>query len=207
VGGYKKGKTEDGWFMSKTERLNILYGRYKEEFDGKEIVTGDGNPDSSLLLIGEAPGKDEVAQAKPFVGMAGKNLAQFLDVLGLNREGIYITNAIKHRLSKTNPDTGRVSNRPATKEEIDQNRKYIIEEIDIINPKYIVTLGNVPLRSVLRDHKASIGQRHGSINNVDVKDKEYKLYPLYHPASIIYNAALKDVYLKDIENLRQILNQ
>ncbi len=191
--------------MSKTERLNILYRRYIKQFDGKEIVAGDGNPDSSLLLIGEAPGKDEVAQARPFVGKAGKNLAQFLEILGLNREGIYITNAIKHRLSKINPDTGRLSNRPATKDEIDQNREYLIEEIEIINPKYIVTLGNVPLRSVLRDHKASIGQIHGSINNVDVMDKEYRLYPLYHPASIIYNAALKDVYLKDIENLRGII--
>lgn len=191
--------------MSKTERLNILYRRYREQFDGKEIVTGDGNPDSSLLLIGEAPGKDEVAQARPFVGMAGKNLAHFLEILGLNREEIYITNAIKHRLSKINPDTGRVSNRPATKEEIEQNREYVIEEIDIINPKYIVTLGNVPLRSVLRDHKASIGQMHGAINIIDVMDKEYRLYPLYHPASIIYNVALKDVYLKDIENLRGII--
>ncbi len=191
--------------MSKSEQLNILYSRYREQFAGKEIVTGDGNPDSSLLLIGEAPGKDEVAQARPFVGMAGKNLAQFLEILGINREEIYITNAIKHRLSKINPDTGRLSNRPATKEEIDQNREYVIEEIDIINPKYIVTLGNVPLRSVLRDHKASIGQMHGSINNIDAMDKEYRLYPLYHPASIIYNAALKDVYLKDIENLRGII--
>ena len=191
--------------MSKSEQLNILYSRYREQFAGKEIVIGDGNPDSSLLLIGEAPGKDEVAQARPFVGMAGKNLAQFLEILGLSREEIYITNAIKHRLSKINPDTGRLSNRPATKEEIDQNREYVIEEIDIINPKYIVTLGNVPLRSVLSDHKASIGQMHGSINNVDVMDKEYRLYPLYHPASIIYNAALKDVYLKDIENLREII--
>lgn len=193
--------------MSKSEQLSILYSRYRDQFDGKEIVTGDGNPRSSLLLIGEAPGKDEVAQQKPFVGMAGKNLAQFLEILGLNREEIYITNAIKYRLSKVNPDTGRVSNRPATKEEIDQNREYLIEEIGIVNPKYIVTLGNVPLRSVLGDHKASIGQIHGKLNKVVVENKQYELYPLYHPASIIYNVALKEVYLRDIENLREIINQ
>ncbi|AEV69779.1 uracil-DNA glycosylase [Acetivibrio clariflavus] len=191
--------------MSKSEQLNILYNRYGKQFEGKEIVVGDGNPDSSLLLIGEAPGKDEVAQKRPFVGMAGKNLAQFLEILGFSREEIYITNAIKHRLSKINPDTGRVSNRPATKEEIEQNREYLIEEIAIIEPKYIVTLGNVPLRSVLGDYKASIGEFHGRLNKVVVLNKEYKLYPLYHPASIIYNAALKEIYIKDLQNLREII--
>ncbi|WP_010247155.1 uracil-DNA glycosylase [Acetivibrio cellulolyticus] len=191
--------------MSKSEQLNILYSRYREEFQGQEIVTGDGNPNSSLLLIGEAPGKDEVANSKPFVGMAGKNLAQFLEVLGLKRDEIYITNAIKHRLSKVNPSTGRLSNRPATKEEIEQNREYLIEEIDIIGPKYIITLGNVPLRSVLGDHKASIGDVHGALDKVSVKGREYGLYPLYHPASIIYNASIKKIYTKDIENLREII--
>jgi len=191
--------------MSKAERLSILYNRYRKQFEGKEIVVGDGNPDSSLLLIGEAPGKDEVAQEKPFVGMAGKNLTQFLEILGFNRDEIYITNAIKHRLSKINPDTGRISNRPATKEEIEQNREYLIKEIDIIEPKYIVTLGNVPLRSVLGDHKVSIGQFHGRLNKVVILDKEYELYPLYHPASIIYNVALKEVYIEDIGNLRRII--
>jgi uracil-DNA glycosylase family 4 len=191
--------------MSKSEQLNILYSRYREEFQGKEIVVGDGSPDSSLLLIGEAPGKDEVANSKPFVGMAGKNLAQFLEILGLKRDEIYITNAIKHRLSKINPTTGRVSNRPATKEEIEQNREYLIEEIGIIGPKFIVTLGNVPLRAVLGDNKASIGEMHGRLGTVTIKGLEYGLYPLYHPASIIYNASLKEIYLKDIENLRKII--
>jgi len=191
--------------MPKSERLNILYGRYRKQFEGKEIVTGDGNPDSSLLLIGEAPGKDEVAQKRPFVGMAGKNLAQFLEILGLKREEIYITNAIKHKLSKVNPDTGRVSNRPATREEIEQNREYLIEEIAIIDPIYIVTLGNVPLRSILGDYKASIGQFHGKLNKVVLENREYELYPLYHPASIIYNVALKEIYLEDIKKLKEII--
>lgn len=191
--------------MSKSERLNILYSRYREEFWREEIVVGDGNHDSSLLLIGEAPGKDEVANSKPFVGMAGKNLAQFLEVLGLKREEIYITNAIKHRLSKVNPSTGRVSNRPATRDEIDKNRDYLIEEIDIIRPGIIVTLGNVPLRSVLGEHKVSIGEVHGALGKVLVKGIEHGLYPLYHPASIIYNASLKEIYLKDIVNLKGII--
>ena len=80
--------------MSKSERLNNLYDLYKKEFDGEEIVLGDGNVESGLILIGEAPGKEEVLNSKPFVGTAGKNLAKFLDKLGLRREDIYITNAI-----------------------------------------------------------------------------------------------------------------
>ncbi len=191
--------------MSKSEQLNILYIRYREEFQGEEIVVGDGNHDSSLLLIGEAPGKDEVANSKPFVGMAGKNLAQFLEVLGLKRDEIYITNAIKHRLSKINPSTGRVSNRPATREEIEKNRNCLINEIDIIRPGIIVTLGNVPLRSVVGDHKASIGEVHGTLGKVSLKGIEYGLYPLYHPASIIYNASLKEIYVNDVENLKRII--
>lgn len=191
--------------MSKSERLNTLYDRYKKRFEGNELVMGGGNTDAILLLIGEAPGKDEVAQGKPFVGKAGQNLAQFLEVLGLKREEIYITNAIKYRLSKVNPDTARVSNRPATRDEIDQSSKYLIEEIGIIAPKYIVTLGNVPLRSVLSDHNALIGQKHGVLDTVVINGSSYGLYPLYHPASIIYNASLKEVYLKDIEKLKSMI--
>lgn len=191
--------------MSKSEQLNILYRRYKEVFQGEEIVVGDGNCDSSLLLVGEAPGKDEVANSKPFVGAAGKNLAQFLDILGYQRDEIYITNAIKYRLSKVNPSSGRVSNRPATREEIDKSREYLIDEIDIIRPKIIVTLGNVPLRSVLGDHKASIGEVHGTLGKLSLKGIEYKMYPLYHPASIIYNASIKEIYLKDLENLKEVI--
>ena len=136
--------------MSKSEQLIALYESYKREFEDKEIVLGDGNPDGELLLIGEAPGKDEVLKGRPFVGMAGKNLSEFLDVIKLTRDDIYITNAIKFRLSKVNPDTGRISNRPATRQEIEQNRDYLLKEISIIEPKYIITLGNVPLRAVLR---------------------------------------------------------
>ncbi len=191
--------------MSKSEQLNILYRRYREEFQGEEIVVGDGNYDSSLLLVGEAPGKDEVANSKPFVGVAGKNLAQFLEVLGFKRDEIYITNAIKYRLSKVNPSSGRVSNRPATREEIDKSREYLIDEIDVIKPEIIVTLGNVPLRSVLGDHKASIGEVHGALGKVFLKGIEYKLYPLYHPASIIYNASLKEIYVNDVKNLKGII--
>jgi len=189
--------------MSKSEQLEELYREYKKEFEGKEIVTGDGNVDADILLIGEAPGKDEVRLAKPFVGMAGKNLSEFLELLGVKREGIYITNAIKYRLSTINPQTGRAVNRPASKEEIDRNREYLLREIEIISPRYIVTLGNVPLKSVTHDYGISIGSVHGEMKAVSISGREYFLFPLYHPASIIYNRKLKSVYIDDIKKLRE----
>jgi uracil-DNA glycosylase len=192
--------------MSKTDLLNNLYDEYREAFKENEVVLGDGNPDAKLILIGEAPGKDEVRLAKPFVGMAGKNLSEFLSLLGVEREAIYITNAIKYRLSLVNPDTGRVVNRPAKNEEIKNNRRYLIDEINIINPQYIVTLGNVPLRSVTDDMAASVGKVHGAVNNINIESRSYKLYPLYHPASIIYNKSLKDVYISDIQSFKEIMS-
>lgn len=192
--------------MSKSEWLNNLYDLYRKEFFGGEIVLGDGNIDSRLILIGEAPGKEEVLNSKPFVGAAGKNLAEFLDKLGLKREDIYITNAIKYRLSKVNSETGRVSNRPAAKKEILENRDYLLKEIEIINPEYIVTLGNVPLRSVYGDFGITIGEVHGSLKKVKVLESEYNLFPLYHPASIIYNAKLKEIYNEDLDKLKLVID-
>jgi len=188
--------------MSKSIALQRLYEQYKADFASEEIVTGDGNADSGLLLIGEAPGKDEVMQGKPFVGTAGRNLAEFLDIIGLTRESIYITNAIKYRLSKVSPKTGSVSNRPAMADDINKSREYLLKEIGIIKPQYIVTLGNVPLRAVTGDKSASIGELHGSLKPVYIGEIEYKLFPLYHPASIIYNKSLKEVYLQDIKKLK-----
>ncbi len=190
--------------MSKSEQLKNLYELYEKMFFGREIVLGDGDADTRLILIGEAPGKDEVQQGKPFVGAAGKNLSEFLNKLGINREDIYITNAIKYRLSKVNPETNRVTNRPATKREIEDNREYLLKEINIIDPEYIVTLGNVPLRAICGSD-VTIGELHGRLSRVEILGTEYDLFPLYHPASVIYNVRLKEVYYKDLENLKKII--
>lgn len=193
--------------MTKTKALNDLYQKYKNEFEDKEIVLGDGNVNSQLLLIGEAPGKEEVKLSKPFVGMAGKNLSEFLEILKIDRQSIYITNAIKYRLSKVNEKTGRTVNRPATQDEIKKNREYLLQEIDIIKPIYIVTLGNVPLRAITDDYNKSIGEVHGAESTILILKKKYFLFPLYHPASIIYRKSLKDIYVKDVEKLKNIIKE
>ena len=193
--------------MSKQDRLNKLFAEYQNEFAGEEIVLDCGNIDTRIFLIGEAPGKDEVKLSKPFVGAAGKNLNKFLEVIGLMRDNIFVANSIKYRLSKINPKSGRKINRPPTKDEIEKNQRYLIKEIEIISPEIIVTLGNVPLKMVSGDKSISIGNVHGELIKIQVLDKEYSLYPLYHPASIIYNASLQDVYMEDVVKLKGILEK
>jgi uracil-DNA glycosylase len=192
--------------MLKADMIQKLNKEYGETYKTKEIVLGEGNINANVLLIGEAPGKDEVKLSKPFVGAAGKKLTEFLSILELDRDQIYITNAIKYRLSKENVKTGRMVNRPAQQSEIQENRTFLLREIKIINPSYIVTLGNVPLKSVTSNCDICIGTVHGMEAKVEFLDMEYRLFPLYHPASIIYNRSLKEVYLKDIENFKGLIS-
>lgn len=192
--------------MLKADLLDEQFLSYKNCFQGKEAVPGCGNTEARLLLIGEAPGKDEIRLSRPFAGKAGRYLDEFLCIIGIAREDIFITNTIKYRLSKIDPRTGRVSNRPAARDEIVQNRPWLLQEIDILRPEYIVTLGNVPLRAVTGDKLTSIGAVHGKPATLVIGDCKYGLYPLYHPASIIYNRSLRDTYINDINGLRRVLS-
>ncbi len=188
--------------------LNKVCGSKLQEHFRDEVqpVFGDGNPDSKIVLVGEAPGKTEVELGRPFVGQAGKNLEEFITILGIIREDLYITNVVKFRPIKLNPDTGRESNRPPTREEIKLSTDFIEQELSIIRPALVVSLGNVALRCILKDDKITIGMVHGSPINVKFASAEFVLFPLYHPASIIYNRALRDVYLQDLHKLRDHIN-
>ncbi len=191
--------------MTRQEQLTALYSDYACRFAGNEFVFGCGSPEPKLLLVGEAPGKEEVKLSRPFSGAAGKYLDEFLNLAGIEREELYITNAIKYRLSKANPKTGRLSNRPAAKEEILSSRAYLIKEIETICPTCIVTLGNVPLRAVTGEFSLNIGDRHGEILHNKIGEREFLLFPLYHPASVIYNRSLKQTCEADILKLRELL--
>ena len=174
----------------------------------KPIVLGEGNTDHPpVMLIGEAPGEQESLQGRPFVGKAGKNLDGFLQVLALGREDIYISNVVKIRPTKVS-EKGRTSNRPPNKEELALFTPYLMEEIQLVQPRMIVTLGNVALKA-LCGPKAIIGDMHGRETQVIVKhekqESEFPLFPLYHPASIIYNRSLQEVYDGDLQALKQVL--
>ena len=165
------------------------------------LVFGEGPDHPVLMLIGEAPGEQESLQGRPFVGKAGKNLDHFLELAGLCREEIYISNAVKIRPTKISK-TGRVSNRPPTKEEIALFRPWLIREISEIRPRMIATLGNVSLGAVTGS-KQTIGQVHGTI--VPAGETGLPLFALYHPASLIYNRSLESVYEQDVRTLARTL--
>lgn len=173
--------------------------------EGEDFIFGEGDINSKIMLIGEAPGETEIKKKKAFVGQAGKNLDEFLNILELDRNEIYITNSVKIRTYKISERTGKKVNRTPTKEEVFKFREITIGEIKYVNPRIIVTLGNTPLNQ-LTEKTTKIGDCHGQLININIQEKEYKLFPLYHPASIIYNRNLKDTYLKDLNNLKHIIS-
>jgi len=188
----------------KIEELNQELERrmIESKYAHKRPVFGQGKLNATIALVGEAPGGEEEREGRPFVGKAGKNLTEFLTSINLSRDEVYITNAVKLRPSKPSPKTGRELNRTPSADEIKFFNQYLHLELEIIAPKYIVTLGNVPLRAV-SGLDLKIGYCHGRL----VSGNGYEnIFALYHPAAVIYNQALKDVYADDLEKLRELID-
>ena len=175
------------------------------------FVFGDGDAASPpLMLVGEAPGEQEALQGKPFVGKAGKNLTEFLAAVGLERPALYISNVVKFRPSRVS-DAGRLVNRPPTREEIALFTPWLMREVAIVRPCALVTLGNVALNAFLT-RKTVIGDCHGRWQPVRIAAEGIEpfmlpLFALYHPASVIYNRSLADVYHADLRMLTETLSQ
>lgn len=177
--------------------------------ESKPLVFGEGqHVQPPIMLIGEAPGEQETLQGRPFVGKAGKNLDGFLEAVGLDRGDIYISNVVKIRPTKVSPK-GNVSNRPPNREELMLFTPWLYEEILLVQPRCIVTLGNVALKAIL-GKDALIGAYHGQAVQGHVTHgsctQTFEVFPLYHPASIIYNRALTEVYAEDLRKLRQLMD-
>ncbi len=169
----------------------------------RDMVFGEGPSSAPVMLIGEAPGAEETRQSRPFVGRAGKNLDEFLCAVGLNRADIYITNVVKFRPCKTSAK-GTLSNRPPDKNEIACMQPLLMREIEAVASRVVVTLGNVPLKC-LAGNNATIGALHAAPAPAVAQSHSFILFPLYHPASVIYNPSLKAVYAQDLIRLRTLL--
>jgi DNA polymerase len=169
-----------------------------------DMVFGEGNPEAEIMLAGEAPGAEETRLSRPFVGRAGKNLDVFLEALELQRKDIYITNVLKFRPYKVSAK-GTLSNRPPKLYETELMIPFLLREIEAIAPKIVVTLGNVPLKAIY-NRNAAIGGCHASPITAFVHDFSFTLFPLYHPASIIYNPPLKAVYNEDLKKLKAYIS-
>lgn len=179
----------------RAELTAFIDGLYEGE--KKVLVFGEGAPHAPVMLVGEAPGEQESLQGRPFVGKAGRNLDEFLQGAGMDREALYVTNTVKFRPTKRSA-AGRTVNRPPTQEEVKLFLPWLVREIELVDPKCVVTLGNVPLKA-LTDRASVIGAMHGRFIELDGR----LLFPMYHPASVIYNPALKDVYRQDLAAFSQ----
>jgi uracil-DNA glycosylase family 4 len=190
-----------------TERIRNLAENYKAEATGGWLA-GDGPIPCDILFVGEAPGKTEIEEGKPFVGMAGKTFEEFLNTIGLTRGKVRITNAcylrpIKLKEGKTGRTT--VSNRPPKRNEINLFREVLDAEISLVDPKIIITLGNVPLKRLTNFE--SIGECHGKLYyNEEIKRN---IFTMYHPSALTYNrnAEFEKIYAEDWQKLKKALEE
>lgn len=178
--------------MERFQKEVTAFFRNLYEGERKVLVFGEGRVGAPVMMIGEAPGEQESLQGRPFVGKAGKNLDAFLAQAGMDRAALYVTNVVKFRPTKVSA-AGRTVNRPPTQEEVKLFLPWLLREIDLVAPKYIITLGNVPLKA-LTGRGSVIGEMHGQF----IEWQGRQLFAMYHPASVIYNPGLKEVYSQDI---------
>jgi len=140
----------------------------------KHIVFGEGNPDAELVFIGEAPGREEDIQGRPFVGDAGKLLTRLIEKLGLTRKDVYIANIIKCRPPM---------NRDPEVDEIETCRVFLERQVEIIEPKVIMSLGRIAAQTLTGNPKARITAIRGNFFDY----KGIPLMPTFHPAYLIRN--------------------
>jgi DNA polymerase len=139
------------------------------------LVFGEGNPDADVLIVGEAPGEDEDASGLPFVGRAGQLLDKILAAVDIARQDIYITNMVKYRPP---------ANRNPSREEIEASVPILLEQIRLVRPQILVTLGNVPTQWFLKSQDGIT-----KLRGVWHDWQGMKLLPLYHPAYLLRNAS------------------
>ena len=161
--------------------------------EATQLVFGDGSPDAEIVFIGEAPGKNEDLQGIPFVGAAGKFLNEMLKGIGLERQDIYITNIVKYRPP---------NNRDPKPEEKKAFLPYLQSQLEVIQPKVVVTLGRHSMNCFLPD--LQISQVHGQPKRVKLALKhdesdimEVVILPLFHPAAALYNPAQRQTLIDD----------
>lgn len=168
-----------------------------------QLVFGEGNPDANIVFIGEAPGKQEDLHGKPFVGAAGRFLDEMLASINLSREDIYITNIVKYRPP---------NNRDPLPEEKKAFLPYLQAQLEVIQPKVVVTLGRHSTNCFLPD--LQISKVHGEPKRIKIQMKEQAsdvleivILPLYHPAAALYNGSMRQTLLDDFARIPDITSK
>lgn len=158
-----------------------------------QVVCGTGNPHASIMFVGEAPGLHEDKQGVPFVGAAGKLLTKLLESAGLSRDEIYIANVIKCRPPENrNPQT----------DEIETCKPFLLQQIQLINPTLVCSLGNFAMQTLL-EKKIGITKVRGQVFRLP----EFILFPLLHPAAALHQGNLMTPLREDFQKLKRILDE
>jgi uracil-DNA glycosylase family 4 len=187
--------------MSKQEQLNKLNIEMKAcskcalRNGCIQVVPGNGNAAAQIMFIGEGPGKKEDELGIPFVGAAGKFLDEMLTVINLKREDVYIANTVKCRPPE---------NRDPLPEEKAMCWSWLLDQIRIIQPKLIVTLGKHSMEIFLPTFK--ISEIHGSALRREIPEiGKQIIFALYHPAAALYNGSMREVLIKDFKKIPKVL--
>ena len=166
--------------------------------NGYQPVLGEGNPEASIMFIGEAPGEAEAKSGRPFVGASGRFLTELLDQIGLQRKDVYITNVVKDRPPE---------NRDPTPGEIALYTPFLIRQIELIRPKVVATLGRFAMDFVLGlfampEKGQKISRLHGQQLTAQASYGAVRVVPLFHPAVALYNVAQRQTLEDDFQTLR-----
>ncbi len=154
-----------------------------------QLVMGDGNPDANIVIVGEAPGKKEDQTGLPFVGASGRFLDNMLEAAGLNREDVYITNIVKYRPP---------GNRDPSQSEKNQFWPYLMQQLKIIQPRVVITLGRHSGMCFIPD--LVISRDHGHAQVVG----DWLVVPLYHPAAALYNGSIRRMLIDDFTEVAKL---
>lgn len=158
-------------------------------------VIGEGSHDARIMFIGEAPGKNEAQTGRPFCGAAGKTLDSLLESIGIPRKDVYITNIVKDRPPE---------NRDPLPSEIEAYGPFLDHQVEIIQPKIIVTLGRYSMQYIMRKFDLEfeltpISRAHGKSYEADASYGRVHIIPQYHPAAAIYNRELIETLTEDFK--------
>jgi uracil-DNA glycosylase family 4 len=158
-----------------------------------QVVFGVGNPHATVMFVGEAPGFYEDQQGEPFVGAAGKLLNDLLQSAGLSRSDIYIANVIKCRPP---------NNRDPEPDEVETCKPFLMQQIAMIHPKLVCTLGNWATQTLL-ERKVGITKVRGQAFYL----KDFVLFPLLHPAAALHQGSMLEPLREDFKKLREFLDR
>jgi len=156
-----------------------------------QVVFGTGHPHATIMFVGEAPGFYEDKQGEPFVGAAGKLLNELLGSIGLSRSDIYIANVIKCRPP---------SNRDPQPDEVDTCKPFLLNQIQLIRPHLVCTLGNFATQTLLNT-KVGISKVRGRA----IPLPDFVVFPLFHPAAALHQGNLKALLVEDFQKLKEVL--